>query len=191
MAMTRLWTAAAALAGVAVIAAGCGSGGSNSTSSGSNAAAPAGSGSSSQGGRYGYGASSGAGMGSDGSSSSSPALVAVRRLPVGAALVGPDGRTLYLFEKDTRPSSTCTGACAKGWPPLMTSAVPKAAAGVDASLLSAIKRPGGGQQVAYAGHPLYYFAGDRKAGQDTGQGLSAFGADWYVVAPSGEKIDEG
>jgi predicted lipoprotein with Yx(FWY)xxD motif len=43
--------------------------------------------------------------------------------------------------------------------------------------------------VTYDGHPLYRYAGDDKAGQTRGQGLDQFGAGWFVVSPSGHKID--
>jgi predicted lipoprotein with Yx(FWY)xxD motif len=45
-------------------------------------------------------------------------------------------------------------------------------------------------QVTYAGHPLYRFALDAKAGQTNGEGLKKFGAEWYVLASSGKKIDK-
>jgi predicted lipoprotein with Yx(FWY)xxD motif len=44
-------------------------------------------------------------------------------------------------------------------------------------------------QVTYHGHPLYSYSGDSKLGDMNGQGLKAFGAGWYVVAPGGSKID--
>jgi predicted lipoprotein with Yx(FWY)xxD motif len=44
-------------------------------------------------------------------------------------------------------------------------------------------------QLAYHGHPLYYFTGDSAAGTAHGQGLKAFGSDWYVVSASGSKVD--
>ena len=44
--------------------------------------------------------------------------------------------------------------------------------------------------MTYAGHPLYYYAADGKPGDTAGQGLNQFGAKWYVLAPSGNKIDE-
>jgi predicted lipoprotein with Yx(FWY)xxD motif len=189
-------TSAVALAAVAAVAAGCGSSNSSSSSSGSSGtgssasatstAAGASVGSSSSN-RYGYGGA-GASRSPNGSSGST-AKVTVRQLSVGKALVGPSGRTLYLFEKDRGPKSACLGACARGWPPLMTIGAAKAGTGLKASLLSEIKRPGG-KQVAYAGHPLYYFVGDQKAGQDNGEGKNAFGAEWYVVAPSGKKLEE-
>jgi predicted lipoprotein with Yx(FWY)xxD motif len=108
---------------------------------------------------------------------------------LGTYLVDSKGRTLYLFEKDKTTKSTCYGSCAQGWPPLLTSGKPKAAGGAKASRLSTTKRRNGQRQVTYKGHPLYYFFGDKKAGQTKGQGLDAFGAKWYVVAPSGKKID--
>jgi hypothetical protein len=43
-------------------------------------------------------------------------------------------------------------------------------------------------QVTYAGHPLYYYVGDTKAGLTTGQALNQFGALWYVLNPSGSSI---
>jgi predicted lipoprotein with Yx(FWY)xxD motif len=43
--------------------------------------------------------------------------------------------------------------------------------------------------VTYAGHPLYYFAGDATPGQTTGQGSNGFGADWWIVAPNGKAIE--
>jgi predicted lipoprotein with Yx(FWY)xxD motif len=43
--------------------------------------------------------------------------------------------------------------------------------------------------VTYAGHPLYLFSGDTRRGQTNGEGLKDFGAGWYVLMPSGKKID--
>ena len=49
---------------------------------------------------------------------------------------------------------------------------------------------GGTRQVTYGHHPLYYYVGDRKAGDTHGQGLNQFGAKWYVLSPTGSKIDD-
>jgi predicted lipoprotein with Yx(FWY)xxD motif len=46
------------------------------------------------------------------------------------------------------------------------------------------------RQVTYAGHPLYTFAGDKSAGQTTGEGLTNFGAGWYALAASGQKVEQ-
>ncbi len=100
-------------------------------------------------------------------------------------LVGAGGRTLYLFEKDTKGKFSCSGSCTSVWPPLLTSGKPHAGSGINASLLGTIARPGGKTQVTYAGHPLYYYAADSSAGQANGEGLLQFGAKWYVVSPHG------
>jgi predicted lipoprotein with Yx(FWY)xxD motif len=117
--------------------------------------------------------------------------VGVTTTKLGRFLVDSQGRTLYLFEKDTSAASTCYSACASIWPPLTASAAPTAGAGVLASKLGTTKRTDGQTEVTYNGHPLYYYAGDSGRGQTLGQGLNQFGAGWYVVAPTGAKIDHG
>ena len=37
--------------------------------------------------------------------------------------------------------------------------------------------------------PLYYFTADAAAGTAHGQGVTAFGAEWYVVSANGSKTD--
>ena len=115
-------------------------------------------------------------------------VVALRTTSLGRVLVGANGHTLYLFGKDTRKSSTCYGRCATFWPPLLASGTPTAGAGVKGSLLATTKRKDGKLQVTYAGHPLYFFSEDSKAGQTKGEGFSAFGAKWYVLSAAGAKI---
>lgn len=107
---------------------------------------------------------------------------------LGTILVDGKGRTLYLFLADKSTTSTCQGACATAWPPLLTPGSPKTGKGAKANLLNTSKRSGGKKQVTYHGHPLYYYAGDSKPGQTTGQGLNQFGALWYVVDPAGNKV---
>jgi predicted lipoprotein with Yx(FWY)xxD motif len=104
----------------------------------------------------------------------------------GKVLVSANGHTLYLFKHDKTTKSTCYGKCATNWPPLLTTAAkPTAGAGVTASLLGTTKRTDGKLQVTYHGHPLYWFAFDKKAGQLKGQGLTFFGGAWYVVNGKG------
>ena len=52
-------------------------------------------------------------------------------------------------------------------------------------------RSDGTEQVTYKGHPLYYFVADTSAGSTKGQGSDAFGAKWWLVAPSGTAITAG
>jgi predicted lipoprotein with Yx(FWY)xxD motif len=109
---------------------------------------------------------------------------------LGAILTDATGRTLYLFEKDAGAKPTCYGACAQGWPPLLTTGTPAAGAGVTTSLLGTVKRTDGTVQVTYAGHPLYYFVADTKPGDTSGEGTQAFGAGWDLVSPAGKKVEK-
>ena len=68
---------------------------------------------------------------------------------------------------------------------------PAATAGAKQSLLGVTRRSDGKLQVTYAGHPLYTFVQDTKRGQTNGQNLDKFGAEWYVLAPAGTKIEKG
>jgi predicted lipoprotein with Yx(FWY)xxD motif len=108
---------------------------------------------------------------------------------LGTILVDGEGKTVYLFERDARTSSTCSGACAQAWPPVTTDGAPKAGDGALASKLGTTRRDDGSVQVTYAGHPLYYFQGDAAPGDAKGQGVDGFGAEWYVLAASGAKVE--
>ena len=121
-------------------------------------------------------------------SGSRATTVSTAKTHLGKVIVNGRGLTLYLFEKDRRGKSMCSGACATYWPPLITHGKPMAAGGARQSLLGTIKRSNGARQVTYAGHPLYYYAPDRARGQITGQALNQFGAPWYALAPSGTEI---
>jgi predicted lipoprotein with Yx(FWY)xxD motif len=115
-------------------------------------------------------------------------LASVSGIPA-KALVGSNGRTLYLFQADKNGASACTGACAAAWPPDIVTGTPQAGSGVSQALLGTITPPDGTMQVTYNGHPLYYFTADAAGGTAHGEGVKAFGAEWYVVAATGSKID--
>jgi predicted lipoprotein with Yx(FWY)xxD motif len=122
------------------------------------------------------------------SHSSNGTLVGVGKTTLGSVLVDARGRTVYVFAKDKHGKSACYGACASYWPPLLSSAKPRPGKGVHASLLGVTKRTDGKRQVTYAGHPLYRFIGDTKAGATTGEGLTDFGGAWDAIAASGRAI---
>ncbi len=167
--------AVTALIGVSLLVAACGSSSSPST------------------------ATTGAAGGSTASSSSAtvtPAaakgvLIGTASGPDGTYLTGAGGRALYLWVADSKGMSSCSGACAKAWPPLTTKGKPIAGNGVQSSDLGTIKRSDGSTQVTYKGHPLYYFIEDKAKGSIKGQGSDAFGADWWLVSPSGAAITKG
>lgn len=115
--------------------------------------------------------------------------VSTAKTGLGKVIVNSRGRTLYLFEKDKRHHSACSGACAKYWPPLIAHGKPIAGGAAKQSLIGTIKRANGTRQVTYAGHPLYTYVLDTKRGQTNGEGSTLFGAGWDALAPSGKKIE--
>lgn len=91
------------------------------------------------------------------------------------ALVGPNGMTLYTFDRDAGGKSMCNGPCATNWPPLMAPASAAAAGG-----WSVITRDDGARQWAYQGKPVYYWVKDAKPGDRTGDGVNNV---WHVARP--------
>jgi predicted lipoprotein with Yx(FWY)xxD motif len=116
------------------------------------------------------------------------ATVDVATSRLGSILVDSGGRTLYLFKADSGTTSACQGACAVARPPLRATGTPTAGTGATAALLATTGRSDGGPEVTYNGHPLYLYAGDQKAGDVKGQGLTAFGGEWLVVSPAGSEV---
>jgi predicted lipoprotein with Yx(FWY)xxD motif len=106
----------------------------------------------------------------------------------GKVLFDRGGRVLYTFARDRGKTSACYGGCAAAWPPFTVKQSPKAGAGVRRGLLGTTRRRDGRLQVTYAGHPLYYFTGDKKPGQITCQNVSSFGARWFVINPNGTPV---
>ena len=92
-------------------------------------------------------------------------------------LVGPNGMTLYTFDRDAAGSgkSACNGPCATNWPPLM--AAGSAAGSGDWTVVT---RDDGGRQWAYKGKPVYYWAKDAKPGDRTGDN---FNNVWRLARP--------
>ncbi len=167
-------TAAAALA----LLAGCGS--SSSSSSSTAASTPATTASQSTAASTSTTAATGPGV-----------TVSSKHSKLGTILAaGPKHLTVYLFEKDKGTTSACEGACASAWPPVTTEGKPVAAGGALSADLGTTKRSDGTEQVTYKGHPLYFFEQDKDSGDAYGQGSNAFGAGWYVMKPSGSKIDD-
>jgi predicted lipoprotein with Yx(FWY)xxD motif len=138
----------------------------------------------------GDGGGSGGGTPSEhGESSTKAKTLTARSTDLGKVLAGGQDKTLYLFEKDKSPKSTCSGGCAQAWPPMVVKGKPVAGSGgVKKGLLGTSKRKDGKTQVTYKGRPLYYFQGDQKSSQTNGQGLDQFGAKWYALAPDGKAV---
>jgi predicted lipoprotein with Yx(FWY)xxD motif len=116
------------------------------------------------------------------------ATLSLRQTKLGPIVVNAQGRTLYLFARDRSGRSTCTAACAKFWPPLLTRSKPSAGTGLNPRLVGTTRRANGSLQVTYNRHPLYTSALDKAAGQANGQRRTAFGGRWYAVSARGTAI---
>lgn len=95
----------------------------------------------------------------------------------GSYLSAANGMTLYQSTKDTDNVSNCTGACATAWPPYTVSTAAATSLTADpgiAGKISTIKRADGSLQVTYRGLPLYFFTGDKKPGDTTGEAVNGF-----------------
>jgi predicted lipoprotein with Yx(FWY)xxD motif len=118
-------------------------------------------------------------------------IVQARTSSLGRVLTDGRGRTLYLFEADKPNLSKLSTAGLGIWPPFAATGKPRAEGGALAAKIGTITGADGKPQVTYDRHPLYYYVADTKPGQTKGQALDQFGAEWYVLAPSGNKIDNG
>jgi predicted lipoprotein with Yx(FWY)xxD motif len=114
-------------------------------------------------------------------------LVKVRASEFGPVLVDGRGQALYLFTRDGRGPSRCSGACAAAWPPLYTTGRPVAGSGATAAKLGTVGRAGGRLQVTYAGQPLYLYHADTPT-KILCQDVDEFGGKWLVVKPSGAPV---
>jgi predicted lipoprotein with Yx(FWY)xxD motif len=161
----RIFRAAAPLLALGVVLAACSSGGGATASPSaapSAAASPAAS-----------------------ASAAAGASVALADTKLGKVLVDGAGKTLYVFSADSGDKSACSGNCAANWPPLVSDGAPSLGTGLDAEDFASITRDDGAKQVTFYGHPVYYFAGDKAAGDTNGEGV---GGKWYVVGADGNAI---
>ena len=123
--------------------------------------------------------------GSTKTNATAASAVSVAQTSLGPTLVDASGRTLYLFEGDKPSRSTLSQAGLAIWPAFSAAGKPTA---LNGAVASEIGRIAGTGEVTYNGHPLYYYVGDQKPGQTTGQGLNQFGALWYVLSPQGSAV---
>lgn len=103
----------------------------------------------------------------------------------------------YDLDPDARVTLTCTGperdllnsVTSDDWPALTTKGPPRAGPGVETRLLGTVARKGIGNQITYAGHPLYLFDPSsvpfRPLGLDyaeTVEPLAPWHGYWFLVS---------
>jgi predicted lipoprotein with Yx(FWY)xxD motif len=123
--------------------------------------------------------------GTAGASHSHPQTVhvATAKVPhVGTVLTNDHGLTLYWFEKDPTGKATCTGVCAKIWPPYLAAKGAHVDGPRGVKGLAVIDVGSGHWQVAFHDHALYRFESDKKKGHAKGQG---FAGVWFAALKSG------
>ena len=102
-------------------------------------------------------------------------LASATSAALGAYLVASNGMTLYTDSQDAAGVSTCTAACATAWPPYAVSGAGSFIGGAGVTgAVATITRADGTMQVTYNGMPLYFWQGDTKAGDVTGQNVNGF-----------------
>ncbi len=122
-------------------------------------------------------------------SAATTSALALKTGALGSYIVDGDGKTLYVFLPDEAAGKpTCYDKCAGAWPALTAASVPTVGTGLDATKLTLVDRTDGTKQVMFGKYPLYYFSGDKAAGDTNGQGV---GGSWFVVGADGEEIKAG
>lgn len=176
--MNRITYALALVVVLALVVAGCGSDSDSSTGS-------------AYGGKGGGGGAKPAAAEETSESSAGDGIVSAAKVgDLGTVLVDSQGLTLYDFHKDKGSTSSCYGACAAAWPPLLTEGNPQAQGPADRSMLGTTKRRDGTVQVTYNGWPLYTYAGDQAPGEANGNDIDQFGAEWYALQPNGQEPED-
>ena len=101
-------------------------------------------------------------------------------------LVGLDnGLFVYVNVAERRNRPSCFGACTDEWRPVVSEGTPMARGGADPRLVGTVQRGQGLLQVTYAGHPLYFYAGQTRSLEVNGQGV---GGTWFVISVSGRPV---
>jgi predicted lipoprotein with Yx(FWY)xxD motif len=98
----------------------------------------------------------------------------------GIFAIGPDGHSLYVYDKDHGTKSACVASCASTWTALTASGAITTGVLIKKSEVAKVdgQKP---DQVSYYGHLLYYFNGDTAPGQTNG----VRAAGWHLLGPFG------
>ncbi len=65
---------------------------------------------------------------------------------------------------------------------------PVAGGGLSQTLIATVARSDSSMQVAYNGHALYLYVGDRSPGEIKCQAVVEYGGGWFVVDTQGNKV---
>jgi predicted lipoprotein with Yx(FWY)xxD motif len=119
-------------------------------------------------------------LGSIGTAKATGKTISLAKGKAGIFVIGPNGHSLYVYDKDKGTKTACTGSCASYWPALTSSGTVTTGTLIKKSQVTKVN----GQkanQIAYYGHLLYYFSGDTAPGQTNGTSI----AGWHLLGPFG------
>ena len=119
-------------------------------------------------------------LGSIGTAKATGKTISLAKGKAGIFVIGPNGHSLYVYDKDNGTKSACTGSCVSYWPALTASGAVTTGVLIKKSEVTKVN----GQkanQIAYYGHLLYYFSGDTAPGQTKGTSV----AGWHLLGPFG------
>lgn len=114
-------------------------------------------------------------------------VVEISESQFGEILFDGERRAIYIFDKESGPTSECYGDCATAWPPVLTKGEPQAEGSVDPKLLGTTERDDGTTQVTYDGRPLYYYVDD-PPGEALCHNVFEFGGLWLVLGADGAPL---
>jgi predicted lipoprotein with Yx(FWY)xxD motif len=114
-----------------------------------------------------------------------PTTIKVENTKYGQVLASPSGHTLYMRIGDSPTYAGCKSTCAIAFPPILTNGAPQASGGILAAYLGVLTAPTRGEQIAYAGHPLYTYSGDTAPGMVSAENA---GGIWFAVTPTGAPL---
>ena len=93
-------------------------------------------------------------------------------------LVDAEGNSLYYFLNDQDNESVCTDGCLQAWPAFSEVADIVLPSTLNKGAFAVIDRPDSGQQLTYAGRPVYFFAQDAERGETKGASIP----NWTISA---------
>jgi predicted lipoprotein with Yx(FWY)xxD motif len=103
--------------------------------------------------------------------------ITLKDTALGKVLTDNKGMTLYVFAKDVKGTSACSGTCLDNWPVFAVDNL-RLDTGLTAADFASVTTPDGKKQITYKGWPLYYYKMDLVTADVKGENVSNA---WFVA----------